>query len=57
MVETVFKSYLEREALDAVSRKLLLEILSDRADATQILQLFPPEKKEKLIDKLMILPR
>ena len=57
MVKIVFRSYLEREPLDVVSRRLLLEILSDRSDYLQILDLFPPEKKEKIISKLLVLPR
>ena len=57
VVKIVFRSYLEKESLDVVSRRLLLEILTDRSDYLQILDLFPPEKKEKIISKLLVLPR
>ena len=57
VVKIVFRSYLEKESLDVVSRRLLLEILSDRNDYLQIVDLFPPEKKEKIISKLLVLPR
>ena len=57
VVKIVFRSYLEKESLDVVSRRLLLEILTDRNDYLQILDLFPPEKKEKIISKILILPR
>ena len=57
VVKIVLRSYLEKESLDVVSRRLLLEILSDRNDYLQIVDLFPPEKKEKIISKLLVLPR
>ena len=57
VVKRVFTSYLEKETLDIVSRRLLLEILTDRNDYQQILDLFPPEKKEKIISRLLVLPR
>ena len=57
VVKIVFRSYLEKESLDVVSRRLLLEILTDRSDYMQIIDLLPPEKKEKIISKMLILPR
>ena len=57
VVKTVLKYYLANQNLDVVSRKLLLEIISERNDRNQIIDLFPPEKKEKMLSKLILLGR